>query len=192
MRLRMPAGRRREMSETGEGTPPGTEGQAPTEEEMRAALEEQMRQVRVEDLLLQSVASIINLTARRIAKPDERDLGQAKTGIDAVTALAELLPEEASKQVRNALSELQVLYAQAAGGAEGEDGEEDPVAGMVPPAEGRARQGEVSRPRPRSPAGSRRPGSGSRASERSQGATTPLADKLPRRLTRVPAPGYPT
>ncbi len=120
------------MSETGEGTPPGTEGQAPTEEEMRAALEEQMRQVRVEDLLLQSVASIINLTARRIAKPDERDLGQAKTGIDAITALAELLPEEASKQVRNALSELQVLYAQAAGGAEGEGGEEESGGGDGP------------------------------------------------------------
>jgi hypothetical protein len=83
-----------------------------------------MRQVRVEDLLLQSVASVINLTARRIAKPDERDLGQAKLGIDAITALAELLPEEAAKQVRNALSELQVLYAQAAGGEGSQGGEE--------------------------------------------------------------------
>jgi len=125
------------MSETGgEGPPPGTEAQAPTEDEMRAALEEQMRQVRVEDLLLQSVASIINLTARRIAKPDERDLGQAKTGIDAVSALAELLPEEASKQVRNALSELQVLYAQAAGGSGGEGGEGDSGGGGGAPAEG--------------------------------------------------------
>jgi hypothetical protein len=110
------------MSEPGEGPPPGAEGEAPSEEEMRAALEEQMRKVRVEDLLLQSVASIINLTARRIAKPDEQDLAQAKTGIDAVTALADLLPAEAATQVRNALSELQVLYAQAAGG-EGPGGE---------------------------------------------------------------------
>ena len=123
------------MSEAEEGTAPGPEEQAPTEEEMRAALDEQMRQVRVEDLLLQSVASIINLTARRIAKPDERDLGQAKVGIDAITALAELLPEDASKQVRNALSELQVLYAQAAGGeggeggAGGDDGGDDPARG---------------------------------------------------------------
>ena len=111
------------MRGSGESMAPG-QGDAPTEEEMRAALEEQMRQVRVEDLLLQSVASIINLTARRIAKPDERDLDQAKTGIDAVTALADLLPEEASKQVRNALSELQVLYAQAAGDEGGEGGAE--------------------------------------------------------------------
>ena len=69
---------------------------APSEEELRAALEEQMRKVRVEDLLLQSVASLVNLSARRIAKEDERDLAQAKVGIEAVRALVDLLPEEAA------------------------------------------------------------------------------------------------
>src|SRR3954452_2100090 len=83
-----------------------------------------MRQVRVEDLLLQSVASLVNLSARRIAKEDERDLAQAKVGIDAVRALVDLLPEEAANEVRNALSDLQMLYARAveegsAGAAEG-------------------------------------------------------------------------
>ena len=92
----------------------------PSEEEIRAALEEQMRNVRVEDLLVQSVASLVNLSARRIAKEDERDLAQAKLGIDAVRAVVELLPEEVATQVRNALAELQVLYAQAAGGGEAE------------------------------------------------------------------------
>jgi uncharacterized membrane protein YgcG len=109
----------------------GAEEPTPSEEEMRAALEEQMRQIRVEDLLLQSVASIVNLTARRIAKPDERDLGQAKVGIDAVAALVSLLPEEAAKQVRNALSELRVLYAQTAG-----DGGEAPEGGAEEPGGG--------------------------------------------------------
>ncbi len=60
--------------------------------------------------------SVLNLTARRIAKEDERDLEQAKIGIDAVRAWVELLPEEAAGQIRNALSELQMLYAQAAEG----------------------------------------------------------------------------
>ena len=93
----------------------------PSEEELRAALEEQMRKVRVQDLLLQSVASIINLSARRIAKEDERDLEQAKVGIEAVRALVDLLPEDAAKEVRNALSELQMLYARTReGGGEGE------------------------------------------------------------------------
>lgn len=95
---------------------PTPAGGQPTEEEMHAALDAQMREIRVEDLLLQSIASLINLSARRIAKEDERDLGQAQLGIDAVRAVVDLLPAEPAAQVRNALSELQVLYAQAAGG----------------------------------------------------------------------------
>lgn len=104
----------------------------PSEEELRAQLEEEIRKVRVEDVLLQSVASILNLSARRIAKEDERDLGQAKVGIDAARAVVDLLPEEPRKQVEQAISELQLLYAreseggkagEAGGGREGEGGE---------------------------------------------------------------------
>jgi len=111
------------MSEQGgqeRGAPGGEAEDAPrTEEELRAALDEELRRVRVEDLLIQSVASIVNLTARRIGKEDERDLEQAKVGIDAVRALVGLLPEEPARQVREALSQLQVLYAQTASGAGG-------------------------------------------------------------------------
>ncbi len=78
-----------------------------------------MRQVTVDDLILQTVASLVNLTARRIAKPDERDLEQGKRGIDAITALAPFITGEQSDQVRQALSELQMLYAREARGGEG-------------------------------------------------------------------------
>jgi hypothetical protein len=103
--------------------PPGDSHGAgqPSEEELRARLEEELRKVRVQDLLLQSVASLVNLTARRIAKEDERDLEQARVGIDAIRALVELLDPEPQSQVRNALSELQMLFAQQSRGApEGE------------------------------------------------------------------------
>jgi hypothetical protein len=66
-------------------------------------------------VILQSVVSILNLTARRIAKEDERDLEQARVGIEACRALVEQLPEEPAKQVREALTELQLLYAKEAG-----------------------------------------------------------------------------
>jgi hypothetical protein len=118
---------------------PGGPGEArgqPSEEEVRAALEEQMRKVRVEDLIMQSVASLINLTARRIAKEDERDLQQASIGIEAVRALSGLLPEEASKQVRQALSELQVLYAREAGEGAEQGAEKPPSEGPTGPAGG--------------------------------------------------------
>src|SRR5688500_1444510 len=96
----------------------GSPGEAPSEEELRAALEEQMRQVTVDDLILQTAASLVNLTARRIAKPDERDLEQGKRGIDAITALAPFIQGEQAGQVRQALSELQMLYAREARGEE--------------------------------------------------------------------------
>lgn len=87
----------------------------PEQEQMLAEMEEQMRRVRVQDLLAQSVVSILNLSARRIAKEDERDLEQAKVGIDAVRALADLLEPEPQREVRNALTQIQMLYAKAAG-----------------------------------------------------------------------------
>jgi hypothetical protein len=98
--------------------PPGPQdpAQAAEEEEMRRRFEEEIRKLRIEDVLLQSVVSLINLTSRRIAKPDEQDLDQARLGIDAIRALVDHLPSEPASQVRQALSELQVAYASEAGG----------------------------------------------------------------------------
>ena len=102
--------------------------QEPTEEELRAALEEQMRHIRVEDVILQTVATLINLGARRLglaAAPgedagQERDIEQARLAIDAVRALVPLTPEDQAEAVRQALTQLQMAFAresQAAGGA---------------------------------------------------------------------------
>jgi hypothetical protein len=104
---------------------PASEGGSgqPSEEELRARLEEEIRNVRVEDVVLQSIVSILNLSARRIAKDDERDLTQAKVGIDAGRALVDLVSPEAQPQLRQAISELQVLYAKHAGEGETAGGE---------------------------------------------------------------------
>ncbi len=59
-------------------------------------MEEEMRKVRVQDVVTQSMVSILNLAARRIAKEDERDLEQARVGIEAVRALVDLLEPEAA------------------------------------------------------------------------------------------------
>jgi hypothetical protein len=102
------------------------QGQEPSEEELRQRVEEQLRRVRVQDLLLESVAGIVNLTARRIAKEDERDLEQARIGIEAVRAVVGLLEPEPGKAVREALAELQVLYAREAQGGVQESAGSDP------------------------------------------------------------------
>ena len=124
--------------------PGGEQARQPTQEEMRERLEEQLRRVRVQDLLLESVVSVLNLTARRIAKEDERDLEQARVGIEAVRAVIGLLDEEPAAQVRSALAEVQMLYAKEAGGAgpPGAEGGGEPESGpQQPPSGGAGPQG---------------------------------------------------
>lgn len=120
-------------------------GEQIDQEELQRQLEEQLRRVRVQDLLLESAASIINLSARRIVKPDERDLEQARIGIDAVRAIVDLLEPSARDQVREALSQVQMLYArEAQGGGEPEAGagtEPDPAHETPPAPEGKRPSG---------------------------------------------------
>jgi hypothetical protein len=105
-------------------------GQQPSEEEMQAAFEEQMRQIRVQDVILQSVATLVNLGARRLglgAQPGEDvsgevDIEQARLAIDGARALAPLCPPEQVEPIKQALSQLQMAYAQAAPGGAPEAG----------------------------------------------------------------------
>ena len=119
--------------------PPGE----PTEDELRAALEEQMSRLRVEDVVLQTVATLVNLAARRLgltAEPGqeeaERELDQARMAIDGVRALMPLTPEDQAEPIRQALSQLQMAFAQLApAGETGVDVSPPPAgSGPAPPA----------------------------------------------------------
>ena len=101
-------------------------GRQPTEEELQALYEQELKRVRVEDVLVQTVVSLINLGGRKAGlapgTEDERDLDQVHAAIEAVRALLPqvegvLGPQAA--QVREALSQLQMAYAQLAGGGGG-------------------------------------------------------------------------
>ncbi len=118
------------MSSQGHEPPAGES--PPDEEELQRRLEEQLRQIRVQDLITESTASILNLSARRIAKADERDLEQARIGIEAVRALVELLEPGPREQVREALSQVQLLYARESQGGEAPD---EAAPAEPPPAE---------------------------------------------------------
>jgi hypothetical protein len=94
------------------------EPRQPTEEELRAALEEQMKKITVKDVLLQTVITLINVSARKLGlagEETEKDLVEAQKGIDAVRALVPLLPAEEQTAVREPLSQLQMVYAREAG-----------------------------------------------------------------------------
>jgi hypothetical protein len=93
----------------------------PTPEELQAQLEEQLRQITVEDVIVQTVVTLVNLAARRLGlagDPEERDPEQARQAIEGVRALLPLVPGEDAGPIRDALSRLQMSYArQARGGA---------------------------------------------------------------------------
>ncbi len=114
----------------------------PTEEEVRAALEAELKRVTVDDVLLQTAVSLINLGGRRAGlvpgTEDERDLAQVQAAIDSVSALLPILERRGREEVRpirDALSQLQMAYAQQQGAAPG--GEEPPKRDDPPPARGR-------------------------------------------------------
>jgi hypothetical protein len=102
---------------------PGQTQREPTEEELRAAYEEQLKQIRVDDVLVQTVLSLINLGSLRAglvpgseAEADTVQLRQAIEGVRALLPLVEPTLGPDAKQIRDAVSRLQMEYARLAGG----------------------------------------------------------------------------
>jgi hypothetical protein len=107
-------------------------GAEPSEEELRAAYEAELSRLTTTDVMAQAVVSLLNLGARRLAPAagsqaggggevanPERDLEQARDAIDAVRALLEIverrIPSRELGPLRDALSRLQMAYAQEVG-----------------------------------------------------------------------------
>jgi hypothetical protein len=111
--------------------PPGQ----PSEEELRAAYEAEIKKLRVEDVAIQTIVTFVNLGGRKAGlapgTEDERDLDQLRLAIEGARALLPFVEEELGPdagQIRNALSQLQVAYAQGAqeGGGAGETPSDPP------------------------------------------------------------------
>ena len=100
------------------------------DEELARQLAEELKKLRVEDVVIQSLVQISSIGYRRLGLTEEtradRDLQQAKLAIDTMTALTPVLenvvPEELIRDFNQSVATLQLAYAQAAAG-EGADGE---------------------------------------------------------------------
>ena len=120
----------------------------PTEEELRAAYEQQLKQIRVEDVLVQTVLSLINLGSLRAGlvpgNESEADPQQLRQAIDAVRALlpqVEPVLGPDARQIRDAVSRLQMEYARlSSAGSAAPEGQPAPE-GAAP--EGAAPEGEA-------------------------------------------------
>ncbi len=120
---------------------PTGERRPPTEEELRAAYEAEIKRIHIDQVLLEHVVSLINLGMRRTGlapgTEDERDVEQVRTAIDAIRAQLPLLERTAADKIgpiRDALSQLQLAFVKtggpqpAPGGAEGAPPSEPPPA----------------------------------------------------------------
>ena len=140
------------------GGVPG-EDRPPTEEELRAAYEAELKALRVEEVVAQTVVSLLNLGARKAGllpgSEDEADAGQVALAVESVRRLLPLIEPalgENASQIKDALSQLQVAYAKLAGeeggegggepGGEGEGGESGSDGGPGPAGPGPASGGD--------------------------------------------------
>jgi len=95
----------------------------PSEAELRAAWEEQLRLLQPADVIVQAVVSLISLAGRRLGvepgTEQERDLEQVRDAIDGARALMPVLERREDPaslgSLRDALSGLQMEYAKLAG-----------------------------------------------------------------------------
>jgi hypothetical protein len=124
--------------------PTGPQEKAPTEEELRAAYEAEIKKIRVEHVLLEHVVSLVNLGMRRTGlapgTEDERDPQQVRVAIEAIRVVVPLIEQVAPEQVapiRDALSQLQLAFVRIGGKVEGDES----AAGGEPPAGGDAPAG---------------------------------------------------
>jgi hypothetical protein len=100
------------------------------DEELLRKVEEQLRELKVSDVLVQTVYTVSSLGWHKLSSTD-RDLEQAKLAIDSLRAvlpvLADAMPAEAKRDMDQMVANMQLAYASAV--AEAGSGEEGQPAG---------------------------------------------------------------
>jgi hypothetical protein len=100
------------------------------QERIARELADELRRLRIEDVLIQTLITVSSIGYRRLGLTeetrDDRDLQQAKLAIDAMAALTPVLesvvPAELIRDFNQSVANMQLAYAQAAAD-EGADGE---------------------------------------------------------------------
>jgi hypothetical protein len=96
------------------------------DEELLRKVEEQLRELKVSDVLLQTLYTISSLGWHKLSTPD-RDLEQAKLAIEALRALlpvlADTMPDEVKRDLEHMVANMQLAYAGAVGEARAPEGD---------------------------------------------------------------------
>jgi hypothetical protein len=78
----------------------------PTEEQLLEAL----RQIKTEDVIVQTVATLVNLAGQKLSVEGAKDPAEAQKAIDAARHMLPLVPDEAKPPIQNALDQIQMLF----------------------------------------------------------------------------------
>ena len=62
------------------------------------------------DVLVSTAASLVNLAGIRLTEQEHKDVAKAKEAIDAARAVLPLCPDDAVAPIKDALSQVQMLY----------------------------------------------------------------------------------
>jgi cobalamin biosynthesis Co2+ chelatase CbiK len=91
--------------------------QPPSDDELVKQLEEQLKKVKVSDLIVQTLYTVSSLGYQKLAGED-RDLAQARLAIETLRVLVPVLEselgEEAVRDFKQVTANLQLAYADAA------------------------------------------------------------------------------
>jgi hypothetical protein len=85
-------------------------------EPTEAQLLEALRQIKTEDVVVQTAATLVNLAGQKLSVEGAKDPEEAKRAIDAVRHMLPLVPEEAKPPIQNALDRVQMIYVKESSG----------------------------------------------------------------------------
>ena len=102
------------------------------QEELAEELLEALRNLKVEDILIQTLVTVSSIGYRRLGltedTKDDRDLEQARLAIETMNAITPVLerfvPEELVRDFRSSVASLQLAYAKAASEGEAQEDSE--------------------------------------------------------------------
>jgi hypothetical protein len=99
------------------GPPADETAPGPTDKELLDQVEEQLRKLKVSDLIVQTLYTISSLGYRKLSDED-RDLEQAKLAIESLRALVPVIEgtvaDDVIRDFRQVTANLQLAYADAA------------------------------------------------------------------------------
>jgi hypothetical protein len=91
-----------------------------SDEELIERAQEELRRLKVSDMIVQSLTAISSLGYHKLSPGEDRDLEQARLAIETLRAVLPVLegsvPEQTHKDFSQLVSNMQLAYASAAAG----------------------------------------------------------------------------